>query len=33
VNNDLGDAADDGVIGFVSEDIDGYGLFFGHVRA
>ncbi|HEY9466484.1 MAG TPA: VOC family protein [Vicinamibacterales bacterium] len=29
----LGDAADDGVRGFVIEDIDGDGLFFGHVRA
>jgi len=29
----LGDADDDGVRGFLSEDIDGYGLFFGNVRA
>jgi len=29
----LGDEDDDGVRGFVIEDIDGYGLFFGHVRA
>ena len=28
----LGDS-DDGLRGFVIEDIDGYGLFFGHVRA
>jgi len=25
--------SDDGLRGFVIEDIDGYGLFFGHVRA
>ena len=29
----LGDADDDGVRGFLIEDIDGYGLFFGNVRA
>ncbi len=29
----LGDEDDDGLRGFVIEDIDGYGLFFGHVRA
>jgi catechol 2,3-dioxygenase-like lactoylglutathione lyase family enzyme len=29
----LSDADDDGVRGFVIEDIDGYGLFFGNVRA
>ena len=28
----LGDDGDDGLRGFVIEDIDGYGLFFGHVR-
>jgi catechol 2,3-dioxygenase-like lactoylglutathione lyase family enzyme len=29
----LGDDDDDGLRGFVVEDLDGYGLFFGHVRA
>ena len=29
----LDDADDDGVRGFLIEDIDGYGLFFGNVRA
>ena len=27
------DAGDDGLRGFVIKDIDGYGLFFGHLRA
>jgi hypothetical protein len=26
-------ASDDGLRGFVIKDLDGYGLFFGHVRA
>ena len=29
----LGDRDDDGLRGFVIEDIDGYGLFFGHLQA